>query len=62
MEHRTELEQILLDGLPEQERQKSMESMQRTTAKKLAHLQWQADVSDKINPTETGRADDPAVA
>jgi hypothetical protein len=54
MEHRTDLERILLDGLPEQEREQTIESMQRNTAKKLAYLQWQPDAPDEIDLTETG--------
>ena len=54
MEHRTDLERLLLDGLPEQEREKTIDSMQQNTAKKLAYLRWQPDVSDKVDLTETG--------
>lgn len=38
MEHRVELEQILLAGLPEQERKETVQSIQRATSAKLDHL------------------------
>ena len=41
MEHRTELEQILLAGLPERERHETVQSIRAATAKKLKHLQRQ---------------------
>jgi hypothetical protein len=41
MEHRTELEQILLAGLPERERHETLESIRAATAKKLKHLRQQ---------------------
>jgi hypothetical protein len=46
MEHRVELEQLLLDGLPDQERRQTIHSMQRATDRKLAHLQRQSDSED----------------
>jgi hypothetical protein len=35
MEHRQDLERLLLDGLPDLERQHAVEAMDRTTAAKL---------------------------
>jgi hypothetical protein len=43
MEHRTELEQILLAGLPERERHETLQSIRSATAKKLDHLRRQKD-------------------
>jgi hypothetical protein len=37
MEHRQDLERLLLDGLPELERERVIEAMDRTTAAKLRH-------------------------
>jgi hypothetical protein len=45
MEHRHDLEQILLNGLPEDERRQTIDSMTEATAAKLAHLRsttWQS--------------------
>jgi hypothetical protein len=47
MEHRTELEQILLAGLPEQERKETLKSMRQATAKKLSHLRSVANPDDR---------------
>jgi hypothetical protein len=41
MEHRTELEQILLAGLPDRERHETLQSIRAATARKLHHLQRQ---------------------
>jgi hypothetical protein len=38
VEHRTELQDILLAGLPEQERRQTVQSMHRATIEKLTHL------------------------
>jgi hypothetical protein len=43
VEHRDDIELILLNGLPEQERLQTMESIANATAKKLAHLRAMAD-------------------
>lgn len=41
MEHRTDLEELLLAGLPTDERQHVEETMAGNTAKKLDHLRRQ---------------------
>jgi hypothetical protein len=41
MEHRLELEQLLLAGLPEDERKATVRSIRQVTAKKLAHIRSQ---------------------
>jgi hypothetical protein len=46
MEHRTELEQILLAGLPERERHETVQSIRAATAKKLDYLQRQERPSE----------------
>jgi hypothetical protein len=38
MEHRHDLEQILLNGLPEDERRQTIDSITEATAARLAHL------------------------
>jgi hypothetical protein len=38
MEHRQDLERLLLDGLPELEREHVIKAMDKTTAAKLEHL------------------------
>jgi hypothetical protein len=38
MEHRDDLEHVLLSGLPEDERRETIESMTEATASKLARL------------------------
>jgi hypothetical protein len=52
VEHRTELQDILLAGLPEQERRQTVESMQRATIKKLTHLRSLRDGEDQTQSPE----------
>jgi hypothetical protein len=55
VEHSTELQDVLLAGLPEQERRETVESMQRATVQKLEHLRSLQDREDSpelLDPTE----------
>jgi hypothetical protein len=60
MEHRFELQDILLRGLPEQERQHVVRVMEQVTAEKRRHLQSQ-DTSDNrtINLVDSEPEEDP---
>ncbi len=50
MEHRQDLEQILLDGLPEDERRQTLESMERARQAKLERLrQGRSPEMDSVN-------------
>lgn len=46
MEHRRDLEDLLLAGLPERERSQTLETMKQARLKKLARLRRERDVLD----------------
>jgi hypothetical protein len=46
MEHRTDLEEVLLAGLPEQDRRETVESIREATARKLDRLRQQTDAEE----------------
>ena len=50
MEHRTELEQLLLNGLPDGERRHVVKTINLVTAEKLRRLQSEV-VADIARPT-----------
>jgi hypothetical protein len=56
MEHRSDLENILLNGLPEQERHHVVKIMQQVTTGKLQRLRAQ-DVRDQ-QPIDLSEADE----
>jgi hypothetical protein len=58
MEHRSDLEDLLLNGLPEQERRRTMHSINATTARKIRRLRAQGVRDDAIlDLTDTGDTD-----
>lgn len=52
MEHRTDLEDLLLAGLSEEEREEVRQAMDGATARKLDRLRRQRDDCDVIDLTD----------
>ena len=61
MEHRLDLEHLLLNGLPEQERRHVAKVMRQVTEKKLQRLQAEGVRSNKpVDVTDLDLSDDEA--